>query len=243
MQIKKNPNKQVEKFSKIFFEIGLVLTLFVIYSLMEYKSYDNNDVGALGQVNMVKEMQEDIPIVQIKIETPPPKAAPAIIEQVKIVEDDLKIEESIIESTEIDESDAVTVELRDIVEVQEAEEITEDIPFILIERVPIFPGCKGNNKQLRDCFNRSITSFFSKKFDPNLAQELGLSSGKKRLFVVFRIDKQGKVVDVKTRAPHPILAKEVTEIISSLPKMTPGKQRNSPVAVSYSVPITFLVKE
>ena len=37
------------------------------------------------------------------------------------------------------------------------------------------------------------------------------------------------------------IEKEVKQIISSLPKMTPGKQRDKPVAVSYSLPITFLV--
>lgn len=63
------------------------------------------------------------------------------------------------------------------------------------------------------------------------------------MYVVFRIDKQGQFVDVQARAPHPVLEREVKTIINSLPKMTPGKQRNRPVAVSYSLPITFLVKE
>ena len=32
---KKNPRKQLEKFSKIFLQIGLVLTLFVIHVIIE----------------------------------------------------------------------------------------------------------------------------------------------------------------------------------------------------------------
>ena len=243
MQIKKNPNQQVEKFSKIFFELGLVLALFVIYSLIEYKSYDIKDVESLGVLFMNDEMKEEIPIVQIKIETPPPKAAPAIVEQIKVVKDDLKIEESIIESTEIDEGVAVIIETREIIEVKESEEIEEDVAFVLIEDVPIYPGCKGNNKELKKCFTEKLTEYFGKNFDTNLAQELGLAPGKKRFFVVFRIDKYGKVTNVQVRAPHPILEKEVKQIISSLPKMTPGKQRGTPVGVSYSIPITFLVKE
>lgn len=243
MQIKKKPNQQLEKFSKIFFELGLVLALFIIYSLIEYKSYDVKDVESLGVLFMTDEIKEEIPIVQIKIETPPPKVAPVIVEQIKVVKDDLKIEESIIESTEIDEGVAVIVETREIIEVKEREEIEEDVAFVLIEDVPIYPGCKGNNKELKICFTKKLTEYFGKNFDTNLAQELGLAPGKKRLFVVFRIDKYGQVTNVQVRAPHPVLEKEVKQIISSLPKMTPGKQRGTPVGVSYSIPITFLVKE
>ncbi|QTD36555.1 energy transducer TonB [Polaribacter batillariae] len=243
MQIKKYPRAQLEKFSKIFFELGLVLTLFIVYSLMEHKSFDNNNVKSLATIHMTDEIKEDIPIVQIKVITAPPKNIPTVIEKINIVQDDLKIEESIMESTETDESDAVTVEVRDIVEVEEAEEIVEDIPFILIEKVPIYPGCKGNNKELKDCFTKKITEYFGSKFNVNLATELGLSEGKKKIFVVFRVDQNGKVSDVKARAPHKVLETEVVSIISSLPKMTPGKQRGRAVGVSYSIPITFEVRQ
>lgn len=243
MEIKKNPKQQLEKFSKIFFELGLVLTLFIIYTLIEHKTYEKIEVETFGEVHMTAELEEDIPIVKIKVENPPQKSPPPMVEEIKVVKDDVEVEETIIESTETDETDAVVVDINDIEEVQEGEVIEEDIPFILIESVPVYPGCKGNNKKLRACFKKKITEFFGKRFNASLSQELGLSEGKKRLYVVFRIDKQGQVVDVKARAPHPVLEREVKTIINSLPKMTPGKQRNKPVAVSYSLPITFLVKE
>ena len=117
----------------------------------------------------------------------------------------------------------------------------EDIPFVLIQDVPVFPGCTGNNKELKDCFTKKVTEHFSKHFDVGLASELGLAIGKKRLYVVFTICKKGTVQNVRTRGPHPRLEKEVTDIIASLPKMKPGKQRGKPVGVSYSIPITFEV--
>ena len=42
--------------------------------------------------------------------------------------------------------------------------------------------------------------------------------------------------------PHPVLEREVAQIIGSLPKMKPGRQRGKPVGVSYSIPITFEVR-
>lgn len=243
MEIKKNPKQQLENYSKIFMQIGLVLALFITYALIEHKTYEKNDLQSLGQANMIDDMKEDIPIIEIQeIKTPPKNTPPPIVEQIKVVEDEKEIEETVIESTETDETEGVVVNTDDIVEIEEAEEVEEDIPFVLIEKVPIYPGCKGNNKELKACFTKKVTEHFGKNFNRNLSNELGLQPGKKKLYVIFTIDKRGGISNVKARGPHPRLEKEVVKIISSLPKMTPGKQRGNPVGVSYSIPITFEVR-
>ena len=76
MDLKKKPEKQLENFSKIFLQIGLVLTLFVIYVSMEYKTYEKDNTSHLGVVNMVDEMKEDIPIIEIQKVAPPKKNIP-----------------------------------------------------------------------------------------------------------------------------------------------------------------------
>ena len=243
MELKKNPKQQLENYSKIFMQIGLALTLFITYSLIEYKTYEKNDLKSFGQANMVDELKEDIPIIEMQEVKPPPKnTPPPIVEQITVVEDEKEVAETVIESTETDENQAVKVKVREIVEVREVEEFIEDIPFVLIEDVPVYPGCKGNNKELKDCFTQKVTEFFGKRFDINLASELGLEPGKKKLFVIFTINKLGNIVNVRARGPHPRLEKEVVEIINALPTMTPGKQRGTPVGVSYSIPITFEVR-
>ncbi|MFT5244847.1 MAG: protein TonB [Glaciecola sp.] len=243
MDIKKNPRLELSNYSKIFMQIGLVLSLFVTYVSIEHRTYEKDNSFHLGVVNMIDEMKEEIPIVEIqKVEPPKQNTPPPTIEKIKIVEDDLKIVETIIKSTETDESEAIIVNTEDIEEVEEAEEFIEDIPFVLIEDVPVYPGCKGNNKELKDCFTKRITEYFSKQFDIDLATELGLKSGKKKLFVVFTINNTGKIVNVRSRGPHPALEREVFKVISSLPQMKPGRQRGIPVGVSYSIPITFEIR-
>lgn len=244
MDIKKNPKQQLDNYSKLFMQIGLVLALFITYIAIEHKTYERDNSTHLGVVNMVDEMKEDIPIVEIQKVEPPKQNVPPppSIEKIKVVDDDLKVEETVIKSTETDEGEAVVVNTKDIVEVEEAEEVIEDIPFLLIEDVPVYPGCTGNNKELKACFTKKVSEFFGKRFDVGLASELGLQPGKKRLFVVFTIDKTGAVVNVKSRGPHPTLEREVGTIIGSLPRMKPGKQRGTPVGVSYSIPITFEVR-
>jgi protein TonB len=224
-------------------QIGLVLALFITYSLIEYKTYEKDNSSHLGVVSMIDEMKEDIPIIEIqKVEPLKQNTPPPTIEKIKIVEDDLKIEETIIESTETDEGEAIIINTEDIEEVEETEEFIEDVPFLLIEDAPVYPGWKGNNKELKACFTKKVTQYFGEKFNLDLATELGLQTGKKRLFVVFTISKTGEIINVRSRGPHPVLEKEVAGIINSLPRMKPGEKRGTPVNVSYSIPITLEVR-
>lgn len=245
MEIKKNPRKKLENYSKIFFQIGLVLVLFIVYASMEYKTYEKT-YGELEQVVLVQELTEEIPIVkQIKIKPTQKKAPPPpTVEKLEIVKDDVELPETIIESTETDENEAVTnaeVTNDDIIEIAEEETIVEDVPFMMIQNVPVYPGCKGNNEQLKKCFTKKVTKHFGKNFNTDLANELGLSSGRKNIYVVFTVDKNGDVTNIRARGPHPTLEKEVIKVTKSLPKMTPGKQHGIAVGVAYSIPVTFEV--
>ena len=164
---------------------------------------------------------------------PPPPPAPEVIE---IVEDEEEIEETIIESTESDEE----LEIEDI-EIEEFEDV--EVPFAVIENVPIFPGCeRGNNEKKRKCMSDKIAKFVQRKFNTDLAGDLGLT-GRQRISVIFKIDKSGNVVGVRARAPHPRLEKEAQRVINLLPKMQPGKQRGKAVIVPYSLPIIFQVQD
>ena len=160
---------------------------------------------------------------------PPPPPAPEIIE---IVEDEEEIEETIIESTETDQEEIV-----EEVEVVE-EDLDLDVPFAIIEDVPLFPGCERVPKsQRRDCFQEKIQQHIVRNFRyPEIAQEMGIQG---RVFVQFTIGKDGSISGIRTRGPDKNLEKEADRIISKLPRMTPGKQRGRPVRVPFSVPITF----
>ncbi len=82
----------------------------------------------------------------------------------------------------------------------------------------------------------------SKKIQYWFSRGLGLS-GRQRISVIFKIDKNGDVVGVRARAPHPRLVKEATRVVNLLPKMKPGKQRGKAVVVPYSLPIIFQVQD
>ena len=236
MEIKKNPKSNLENYSKIFMQIGLVLVLLITYVVIEKKTYERN-IGDLDPVNMTAEMEEETVITEriepVEPKTPPPPA-PEIIE---IIEDEKEVEETIIESTEPNETEAV-----EIVEIKEVEKVIEDVNFMVIEDAPVFPGCKGNKDQLKKCFDKKVQKHFSGKFDTDLPNELGLSTGRKRVSIVFKIDKTGNIVNVQARAPHPKIKNEVVKVMKQLPRMKPGKQRGKPVGVKYSIPFTLIVE-
>lgn len=239
MEIKKNPKANLENYSKLFMQLGLVLALFITYIAIEKKTYDRQ-FGDLGDVSMFADMEEETPITE-RIEPEIPKTPPPPTpEKIEIVEDEEEIEETVIETTETDESEAVEVE--EIEEIEEAEEVIEDVPFTIIEDVPVFPGCKGNKTELKRCFNQKMQKHFQKKFDSDLPNDLGLSPGKKRIIMLFKIDKRGDIVDIKAKAPHPRLQKEAIRIVKLLPKMIPGKQRGKAVGVKYTLPMRIDVE-
>ncbi|RPD99046.1 energy transducer TonB [Aureibaculum marinum] len=242
MEAKKNPKAKLENYSGLFLQLGLALSLIIVYLGVQHKVYERT-VSDLGGLVLEEEIIEDIPITE-RIEQikppPPPPPAPEVIE---VVQDEEQVEETMLESTEVDQDDAVeVVELDQVEEVVEEEVIVDDVPFAVIEDAPIFPGCKGNKAQLKQCLQDKIMEHVSKTFDPNLSNELGLDAGKKRVIVLFSIDRNGNIAKVQARGPHARLEKEAIRVVKSLPKMIPAKQRGVPVGVKYTLPITLEVR-
>ena len=238
MESKKNPKADVSRNGSIYFAVGLALMLFLTYSTLNYKTYDKSDID-IGKLNLDEELDEEIPIIEQVIPPPPPPPPPAAPEVIEVVEDEEEIEETVIESTETDQEEEIEVE--DI----EVEEVVEDVevPFAVIENVPEYPGCeRGTNADKRKCMSDKIAKFVQRKFNTDLAGDLGLT-GRQRISVIFKIDKNGNVTGVRSRAPHPRLEKEAARVINMLPKMKPGRQRGKPVIVPYSLPITFQVQD
>ena len=241
MEPKKNPKADVSRNSSVYFAVGLVLMLLITNVAINYKTYDKAELD-LGVVSMADEVEEEIPITeQLLTPPPPPPPPPSIPEAIEVVEDEAEVEETIIKSTETSQEEKI-VKVEQVV-VKEVEEDIE-VPFSVIENVPVFPGCekeKDNNAK-RQCMSDKISDFVNKKFNTELAAELGLS-GKQRISVMFKIDKTGDIVGIQARAPHPGLEKEAKRVIGLLPKMQPGKQRGKSVTVPYSLPILFQVQD
>jgi len=117
----------------------------------------------------------------------------------------------------------------------------EDAPFAIVDNVPVFPGCEGTKQELKQCLQEKITEHVALNFNAGMAKGLGLTAGVKKIFVIFTIDKEGNITEVKSRAPHQLLQEEAIRVVQSLPKMKPGNHLGVDVGVKYSMPIAFKV--
>lgn len=241
MELKKNPNVAVNRNSGIYFALGLNVMLLFTWLSLEHKTFEKADV-LLDNLELIEEFEEDIPITDLNM--PPPPPPPPVLsapETITIVEDTKDIEETVLESTETDQDEKIAERIVDVSEV-EVDEVDEDVsvPFSVVEKVPIFPGCIGtSNEDLKACFSEKINAHIVKNFRyPQTALELGIYG---KVYVLFTIDREGNVANIKSRGPDKMLEKEAERIIGLLPQMKPGFQRGNPVSVPYSIPINFQI--
>ena len=231
MELKKSPKADLRRNSSLYFVLGLAVVMLLVYVAFEWKTYDEANNYDISR-DVEELLDEEVPMTE-QLKTPPPPPPPAAPEVIEVVEDEEEVEETVIESTETSQETEI-VEIEDI-EVEEVEEDI-DVPFAVIEDVPVFPGCeKASDK--RACFNEKMQDHIRKNFRyPEIAQEMGIQG---RVSVLFTIQKDGSIGNIRMRGPDRNLEAEAQRIISKLPKMTPGRQRGRPVRVPFSIPIMF----
>jgi protein TonB len=119
MELKKNPNADLNKKAGLYRNIGFVLSLAIVLFAFEYKSYDDTGVKNLGQV---ADDFEDL------MEIPPTEQPPPPPQEIEVDLDVDMTEETVIEEIVFEEAP----------EEEEADEI-----FTIVEDQPGFPGGMG----------------------------------------------------------------------------------------------------
>jgi TonB family protein len=108
----------------------------------------------------------------------------------------------------------------------------------VIEEVPLFPNqTRVDDLTDRRTFNSLMQQHIGSQF--NYPKEAIVKRVSGRVSIMFTIDKEGNVGNIKTKGPSPILENEARRIISLLPKFQIGSQNGVPKKVPYSIPINF----
>lgn len=230
----------------LYFQIGLVVSLLIVFFVMEmsigYKTarVDTNKGFILEELPMTVFTlhKEPTMVVQKKnIERQADKSK-SITDVITEVPDDSQLTEAKTTSTDtpiidqhVDQNPSIPI-------------VVNDGPknMITVEFVPVFPGCESlsTNDERKACMSSKIAEFVQKRFKTDKFDKL-VNSGEQKIYVQFKIDATGSIVDVKARGPHNSLEKEASRVISQLPQMQPGKQGSTSVAVLYSLPIVFQI--
>ncbi len=114
-----------------------------------------------------------------------------------------------------------------------------EIPFAVVNESPTLPECQDlpTNKERKNCISQFINKHVNKNFNTKVADSL--SPGRKRIFVQFKIDTEGKIKHINARGPSVELEEEAKRVISTLPQFVPGRQGGELVTVPYALPIVF----
>lgn len=226
--------------SLLYFQIGLLAVTIFSYILIEFKFYipEVDWKPKVAPTNV--SFEERIPVTLPNNFPPPPDLifAPNVI---KIVDNNEQVNEVKIQSTESNqdllvEATNLVIPAQNIIVVKEENEI--EVPFAIIENVPVFPGCeKYSREQQRSCLQDKLMEHIRQHF--KYPEEAKIANIQGRVVVTFIIDKEG-ILNVKfVRGPDRSLEDEALRIMSLVPKMTPGKQRGKSVSMRMSIPLLF----
>jgi len=104
-----------------------------------------------------------------------------------------------------------------------------DEPYVIVEVMPEFPG---GELALRKWIAENVNY-------PMATAEKGIQG---KVYVTFVVEKDGSIGQAKiTRSVDPSLDAEALRVTNSLPKWKPGRQSGKDVAVSYTIPINFVL--
>jgi protein TonB len=224
MEIKKSPKADLESKKSTFILIGLVVSLFVVWRVFEYKSYDKQSVDEFQRTVEVIE-EEMVEITKQEQPKPQPPAPKPQVTQIEIVDNEEEIEDEIEIDAEVSQ-DEVIEEYFAPAEIEE-EEIVEAEIFKVVEVMPEFPG--GAAKMME---------YIQKNMKyPMMARESDIQG---RVFVNFVVEPDGSISNVAViRGIGGGCDEEAVRVVESMPKWNPGKQRGTAVRCAFTVPIIF----
>ena len=121
------------------------------------------------------------------------------------------------------------------------EESDYDVPFSVVEKIPMFVNCEDiNNQENKKCFDEKIKEHIAKNLKCSNKDNLDTNI---RVIVVFTIKSDGSIANIKTRCRNnsncDAFEQEAIRVIKLLPNFKPATQRGKSVNVSYAVPIIF----
>jgi protein TonB len=218
--------------------IGIViLSTAVITPYLNAKALDKRTKRAEREVE-IKMENLDTPNEVVAPPPPPPPPPEEVQQQAKyvppVVVDSVKPEDNVQlmtadeAQTEVQNLEVVEVVAEVKEEVQEAE--PEEVPFVVVEEMPMYPG--GDAELLK--YIGEHTNY------PEVAKENNIQG---RVIVRFCVTAKGGVSQVSIlKGVDPELDAEAIRVVNTLPAFKPGKQGGKPVPVWYMVPITFTLK-
>ena len=124
------------------------------------------------------------------------------------------------------------------------QEKTKNIDSLQIkERTPVYQGCETytTTTELKKCMSEKLSELLHKDFNLYVALDAGIPKGKYRILALFKINKEGNIVNIRAKSDFEVLEQEAIRVLKLAPKMKPGIQNGELVIVNYALPLYITV--
>ena len=226
MEIKKSRKADLQNKRGLLLEIGLIVALLAVIVAFSYTPSEHRiDKVDLNYVPIEEEMT-DITIQDQKPPEMPKKVEMNVItDMLQVVTNDTKITTDV-DFAEFDESTEIVQQV-----VVKEEEIVEEEIFVTAETMPSFMG--GDLGVFRNWVQKQLNY-------PPIAQENGIQG---KVIIQFVVEKDGRLTNVQVLStPDRSLSEEAVRVLQLSPRWSPGKQRNQPVRIKYTLPVDFRIQ-
>lgn len=224
MESKKSQHADLEAKKFIFFEVGLIVALVLSLIASEW----NSTVKKISIKYPWQAVIEDVVIKNTIIEDQKPAPTPVVTPSIRLVDNNTFVTQDFIINSEIKPDEVQPDYIASVpVQMEEEKSIAEDIPFVVVEKMPEFPGGM-----------KALLEFLAKNTKyPQSAAETGIQG---TVYLSFVVEKDGNVSNIKTlRGIGGGCNLEAERVLSMMPKWKPGNQFGKPVRVSFNVPVVF----
>ena len=231
MEIKKSPKADLENKKMLFLEIGLVIALAVCGAALAFNTKPEPEPYTPPKQDVREQEFEMDRTVQEQEQQQPEqqKAKTQVLADVlTIVSNDTKIETpDLLFSDDASAFEDFEFEVEEVVE-----NIVEEEIFVTAEEMPTFQG--GDLSKFRNWVQNNV------KY-PQIALENGIQGN---VVIKFVVEKDGKLSNIQVlQSPDKTLADAAVQVLQKSPKWKPGKQRNKPVRVTYTLPVSFKIQQ
>ncbi|WP_340153885.1 energy transducer TonB [uncultured Marivirga sp.] len=230
MELKKNPAVDIYRFRNVFLNLGLMVSISLVFAVFQYKSFDSIGAVDLGEVKQkTNEIMEIPPTTQPP--PPPPKIQlPEIIEVANeelVIEDlELNIDIEMNQDTKI-----VQLNFEDDLDADQPEEEADKIFMIVEQAAEPVGGVKA--------FYAYVASQLADNY-PATAARMNIDGV---VYIQFVVEKDGDITQVEAVKGIGGGCDELAVmVVENSPDWVPAKQRGRAVRSRKVIPIRFILK-
>ncbi|EID73018.1 energy transducer TonB [Imtechella halotolerans] len=234
--LEKKRSVSLQKRGYLHFPLGLITSLLLCYFLLEASfTMATPTIETASHTEDLLWLETTPPVIPVKKEIPQKRQTSAVvITDLLTISDIDNPTEDVFTTTLLTDS----IEVITPPEIHVIEDPEEVFIFDHVESKPMFAECE--NVEAKDqlaCFKKQLDKHVLKTFKyPLEAKNLQIQG---KVYVVFKINKDGTVSIMNTKGPAKLLEAEAERIIEKLPPLIPGKSGGRSVSVSFAYPIVF----